>query len=468
MRPTILLLALALSACTRPTPPPNIILIFADDLGYGDLGTYGASGYTTPHLDRLAAEGVRLTNFYVSSPVCSASRAALLTGNYNKRIGISGALNPHNTHGINANEMTMAELLKQKDYATAAVGKWHLGHLPAFLPTNHGFDSYFGIPYSNDMSPDPKNNPRERARRWPPLPLVQDLETIEEEPDQSLLIQRYTEQAVSFIQDNADRPFFLYYAHTMPHVPLYPSADFAGSSEQGTYGDVIQEIDWSVGEIMRTLSENGLDENTLVIFTSDNGPWQVFGNHAGECGPLRGRKGTTFECGIRVPFIARWPEHLHENSVSDAYAMTIDLLPTFAGLTGTKLPEHHIDGKDIWPVLTHATEESPHEALFFYYGRQLQAIRSGNWKLHLPHTYRVVDQVGADGFPGTYTFPETGLELYDLSLDIAESNDVAAEHPEVVTYLSGLADSVRAVLGDGPMGIEGVEVRPAGSIEQQK
>ena len=460
---TVLILFLALTACTPQGPEsPNIVIIFADDLAYADVGVYGATEIKTPHIDTLAREGVRLTSFYVSSPVCSASRAALLTGNYHRRVGISGALNPHSTHGISTSEMTFAELLKQKAYATAAVGKWHLGHLPAFLPTNHGFDSYFGIPYSNDMSPDPKNNPRERARQWPPLPLVQDLETIEEEPDQSQLIQRYTESAVSFIESNAGRPFFLYFAHTMPHVPLYPSAAFAGTSEQGTYGDVIQEIDWSVGEVMRALESTGIADNTLVIFTSDNGPWRVFGNHAGDCGPLRGRKGTVWECGIRVPFIARWPGHIKPNSVSDAYAMTIDLMPTIAGITGTTLPDHRIDGKDIWPVLTLSDPESPHEALFFYYSRQLQAIRAGNWKMILPHSYRLVDEYGSDGMPGTYVFPETELALYNLSTDIAESNDVASEHPEVVAHLSGLADSIRTALGDRELDIDGNEVRPAG------
>ncbi|MFK7847939.1 MAG: sulfatase-like hydrolase/transferase, partial [Rhodothermales bacterium] len=296
----------------------------------------------------------------------------------------------------------------------------------------------------------------------PPLPLVRDLETIEEEPDQSLITRRYTQEAVSFIEANAGQPFFLYYADSMPHVPIYASEDFAGSSEQGLYGDVIQEIDWSVGEVLNAVKKAGIDDNTLVVFTSDNGPWKVFGNHGGDCGGLRGRKGSTWECGIRVPFIARWPGNIPEAGHSDAYAMTIDLLPTIASLTQTTLPEHPIDGKNIWPLFTSPEAQTPHEALFFYYARQLQAIRYQNWKLHLPHSYRKVDQAGADGMPGTYTHPKTGLELYDLANDTAESENVAAQNPEIVAYLTGLADSVRTTLGDQVLEIKGTQVRPAG------
>lgn len=464
----LLFLSLILGSCAHSPEerPPNIVIIFTDDQGYGDVGVFGAKTIETPHLDRMAQEGVRLTNFYVSSAVCSASRAALLTGSYHRRVDIDGALTPHSTRGLHTREVTLAELLKQKDYATAAIGKWHLGHQAAFLPTAHGFDTYFGIPYSNDMSPDPNNNPRERARKWPPLPLVQDLETLELEPDQSHLTRRYTEAAVAFIEANQDRPFFLYLAHTMPHVPLYASASFMGTSAQGLYGDVIQEIDASVGDVLATLTRTGLDEETLVIFTSDNGPWKVFGNHSGDCGPLRGNKGTSWECGVRVPFIARWPGHLPENRVNDAYAMTIDLLPTIARLTETTLPAHPIDGKDIWPLLTLETAASPHEALFFYYARQLQAVRYNQWKLYFPHRYRHVDQIGADGIPGTYTHPNTDLKLYDLTTDLGETANVADAHPEVIAYLSQLADSVRQALGDRVLGIEGQEVRPAGLLEQ--
>lgn len=469
MKSVYVLLFLSLLLGSRATPyderPPNIIIIFTDDQGYGDVGIFGAEAIETPHLDRMAQEGVRLTNFYVSSAVCSASRAALLTGSYHRRVDIDGALTPHSTRGLHPREVTIAELLKQKAYATAAIGKWHLGHYPEFLPPAHGFDTYFGIPYSNDMSPDPNNNPRERARKWPPLPLVHHLETIELEPDQSHLTHRYTEAAVAFIEANQNRPFFLYLAHTMPHVPLYASSPFIGTSAQGLYGDVIQEIDASVGEVLAALKRTGLDEQTLVIFTSDNGPWKVFGNHSGDCGPLRGNKGTSWECGVRVPFIARWPGQVPAGQINDAYAMTIDMLPTIARLTETTLPTHPIDGKDIWPLLTLETTASPHEALFFYYARQLQAIRYNHWKLHFPHRYRQVEQVGADGMPGTYIHPNIDLALYDLATDIGESVNVANQHPAVVAYLSQLADSVRQALGDKVLGIEGQGVRPAGTLE---
>ena len=462
-----LLLGLVGWRCTgdRTQQLPNIVIIFADDLGYSDVGTFGAEGFATPNLDAMAAAGVRLTDFYVSSPVCSASRAALLTGSYHRRVGISGALNPHSPIGIARNEMTLAELLKQAGYATAAVGKWHLGHHPEFLPVHHGFDRYFGIPYSNDMSPDPKNNPRERARKWPPLPLIRNETVIETEPDQSRLIERYTAEALSFIREHHGRPFFLYYAHTMPHVPLYASASYLGTSAQGLYGDVVQEIDASVGAIMGELERQGLIDNTLVIFTSDNGPWKVFGNHGGSCRPLRGSKGTVWEGGIRVPFIARWPGRIPAGALVDTPAMTIDMLPTIAYLTGTKLPEHPIDGVNIWQLLAGTPiDAEPHDVLFFYYQRQLQAMRAGRWKLHFPHTYRQVDRAGADGMPGTYIYPTTGLELYDLHADVAESVDVADEHPDVVRRLSAMAERMRKKLGDELSAYDGVEVRPPDTV----
>jgi arylsulfatase A-like enzyme len=450
---------------TEEVRSPNIIIIFTDDQGYSDVGSFGARGLQTPNLDGMAREGIRLTSFYVSSPVCSASRAALLTGCYHRRVGIHGALNPQATIGLNPKETTVAELAREKGYATAMVGKWHLGHHPVFLPVNHGFDQYFGLPYSNDMSPDPKNNPRERARRWPPIPLIRDLQAIEYEPDQSQLTKRYTETAVAFIEANKEKPFLLYLAHTMPHVPLYASTGFQGKSARGLYGDVIEEIDWSVGEIMSTIKKHQLDESTLIIFTSDNGPWKVFGNHGGTCEPLRGSKGTTWEGGIRVPLIARWPGRIPAAEVCDEPAMTIDILPTIAGLLGADLPEHKIDGEDIWPLLTdQSNARSPHEALFFYYHRELQAMRAGKWKLLFPHEYRHVQQPGADGMPGSYVYPSTGLALYDLDADLGESQNLAGTHPEVIERLSLLADQIRIELGDGLAKQAGMGIRPAGSL----
>jgi arylsulfatase A-like enzyme len=418
-----------------PSELPNIILIFTDDQGYADVGCFGAKGFETPNLDRLAGEGVRFTDFHSAQPVCSASRAALLTGCYPNRIGIQGALGPKSTVGIHENEVTIAELLKQRDYATAIYGKWHLGHHPQFLPIRHGFDDYFGLPYSNDMwpkHPDPSHN-------FPPLPLIEGGRAIEENPDQSNLTTWYTDRAVKFIEANKDRPFFLYVPHSMPHVPLFVSEKFKGKSEQGMYGDVIMEIDWSVGQIVSTVNRFGLDEKTLIVFTSDNGPWLSYGDHAGSALPLREGKGTTWDGGHREPTIMRWPGRIPAGSVCKEPAMTIDILPTIARLTGTTLPEHEIDGLDIWPLISGTPDaKSPHDALYFYWLEELQAVRSGNWKLHYPHTYRTLNgrPGGTGGIPADYDQVETGLALYDLEHDISEERNVAENHPDIVRGLS--------------------------------
>ncbi len=444
---------------------PNIVIMFADDMGYGDLGSYGAKGYTTPNLDRMAKEGVRFTDFYVSQPVCSASRAALMTGCYSNRVDIQGALSPKANFGLSRDEMTIAEVVKQKGYATAIFGKWHLGHHEKFLPKAQGFDEYYGLPYSNDMSPMPQNNPSPNAaKNYPPLPLIEGTQTIETEPDQSKLTTAYTERAVSFIKRNKEKPFFLYVPHAMVHVPLYVSDKFKGKTERGLYGDVMEEVDWSMGEILKTLKEEGLDENTLVIFTSDNGPWSIFGNHAGSAGPLRESKGTCYEGGVREPFIARWPGKIPAGRVCGEPCMTIDLLPTIAKLTGAALPPKPIDGKNIWPLLAgEAGAVSPHESLFFYYGNnELQGMRSGKWKLIFPHSCRSVEGVtlGADGKMGVYGQRKTGLELYDLSMDIGEKTDLAARHPEVVMKLQRMAEAMRQDLGDSLTKTKGSGVRP--------
>ena len=329
-----------------------MVLIFTDDQGYGDTGAYGAFDFETPNLDKLAHEGVRFTHFYSAQAVCSASRAGLLTGCYPNRIGVSGAYFPQSKVGINPMEVTIAELLKQKDYATAIYGKWHLGHLEPFLPLQHGFDEYYGIPYSNDMWPvtyegKPTEPGHWKHDRYPPLPLIEGNEqvaTVDDLGDQDNLTTRYTEKAVDFIRRNKDKPFFLYLPHSMPHVPLGVSEKFRGKSRQGMYGDVIMEIDWSVGQIVKTLEEFNLTDNTIVIFTSDNGPWLNYGNHAGSTGGLREGKGTSFEGGQRVPAIIKWPGVAPEGEVIDRMASTIDILPTLAEITGTKLPDHKIDG----------------------------------------------------------------------------------------------------------------------------
>jgi arylsulfatase A-like enzyme len=459
---TVALLALVPTSTSAADRPPNFVIILADDLGYGDLGCNGARGIATPHLDRMAREGVRLTDFYVAQPVCSASRAALLTGCYPNRIGILGALNPSSKHGISDTEKTIAEVLKPRGYATAVYGKWHLGHHPRFLPARHGFDDYFGLPYSNDMWP------KHPEARFPPLPLIAGEKIMGHDPDQSQLTTWYTEHAVEFIAKNKERPFFLYLAHSMPHVPLHVSAKFRGKSERGLYGDVIEEIDWSVGQVLGALKEHGLDERTLVLFTSDNGPWLSYGDHAGSAGPLREGKMTTWEGGTRMPCIVRWPGKVPAGLVCREPAMTIDILPTLAGLAGAELPRHKIDGKDIWPLLSGKPgARCPHEALYFYWDRHLQAVRSGQWKLHLPHKYRTLagKPGGTGGKPVPLVEASTPLALYDLAKDIGETTNVAADHPEVVERLQGLAEKMREELGDSATKQEGKGTRPPGRID---
>jgi arylsulfatase A len=450
-----LALAVSLSSSAAAEPKerlPNLVIIFTDDQGYADVGVYGAKGFQTPNLDRMAKEGIRFTDFYVAQAVCSASRAALLTGCYPNRIGIGGALGPRNTHGLHENEMTLAELVKQRNYATAMYGKWHLGHHPQFLPPRHGFDEYFGIPYSNDMWP---HHPEAAPGTYPPLPLFEGETIVNPEVtprDQEQFTTRFTERAVQFIERNKERPFFLYVAHPQPHVPLFVSEQFKGKSERGLYGDVIMEIDWSVGQILGALKKHGLDEQTLVIFASDNGPWLSYGDHGGSAGALREGKGTSWEGGKSVPCIMRWPGKIPPVLECREPAMTIDLLPTVARLIGAKLPDHTIDGKDIWPLISgEPGAKSPHEAYWFYFGNnQLQALRSGKWKIYFPHTYRTLAgrPGGTDGVPVKYSQAQSGLELYDLETDRSETANVAADHPEVVKRLQKLAEQPRRELGD--------------------
>lgn len=464
---SFLWLGFAASVAVAATPSqPNVVIIYTDDQGYADLSVQGAKGFKTPNLDRMAAEGRRFTNFYAAAPVCSASRAAILTGCYPTRVGIIGALPPKSKSGLNPEETTIAEVLKAKGYATALFGKWHLGDHPDLLPVKQGFDEYLGLPYSNDMWPD---NPDAGNRNWPVLPLIEnDHFTIPaiNAADQATLTTRYAEASVNFIRKNKATPFLLCVAPSMPHVPLYVSDKFKGKSEKGLYGDVIEELDWAVGEILSTLKAEGLDENTLVLFTSDNGPWSVYGNHAGSAEPLRDAKGTCWEGGIRVPFIARWPGKIPAGTVSPEPLCNIDFLPTIAQICGAKLPERKIDGKDIWPVLSGAKDaKSPHEALYFYYGNnELQAMRSGPWKLMLPHQYRFVDKVGNDGARGTYIGKKCGTELYNLEADPSESNDLAAKEPEVLARLLALAAKERTELGDALTKAPGTERRPPGRV----
>lgn len=469
--PLLVLLAPSAAARSADSPrPPNVIIVFADDQGYSDLGCFGAKGFSTPNIDRIAREGIRFTDFHVAQPVCSASRTALLTGCYPNRLGIHGALNPASRHGIHAEETTIGEVAKSKGYATGAIGKWHLGHLPPFLPTKHGFDSYLGLPYSNDMWPF---HPEAKKGTYPPLPLVDGEKVLNPNvtaADQAKLTTQYAERAVSFIEANKDRPFLLYLAHTMPHVPLYVSDKFKGKTARGTYGDVIEEIDWSVGEILKALDKHNLAKDTLILYTSDNGPWLSYGNHSGSAAPLREGKGTVWEGGVRVPFVARWPGVIPAGSVCDEPAMTIDLLPTVAKIIGADLPKRSIDGKDIGPLLrAEKGAKSPHEAYFFYYkSNELQAVRSGKWKLMLPHTYRTMEgqAPGKDGTPGRYTnVVIESPELYDLDADVGETKNVAEANPEVVKKLLALAERMRGDLGDSLTARQGDGVREPGRVK---
>jgi arylsulfatase A-like enzyme len=443
--------------------PPNFVLIYCDDLGYGDIGPFGAKGYATPNLDRLAAEGMKFTDFQVAAAVCSASRVALLTGCYPQRVSILGALGPAAKHGIHDDEVLLPEILKGRGYATAIFGKWHLGHHPQFLPTRHGFDRYFGLPYSNDMWPKHPTN-----KSFPRLPLIDGERIIEHDPDQTQLTTWYTERAVQFIEQHRAEPFFVYLPHSMPHVPLFVSDKFRGETENGLFGDVIAEIDWSVGQILQSLKKHGMDENTLVLFTSDNGPWLSYGNHCGNAGPLREGKGTTWEGGHRVPCVARWPGKIPAGTTCDELASTIDVLPTFAKLAGSETPQDRIiDGRDISPLLFgEAGAKSPHEAFYYYWDNGLEAVRSGKWKLHLPHAYRTLaGPDGKDGQPGEYKQAKTDLALYNLAEDIGETQDVAAANPAIVKKLLAQAESARDDLGDSLTKRQGKNRRPAGQLK---
>lgn len=455
---------------------PNVVIIFTDDQGYADVGCYGAKGFTTPNLDRMAEEGMRFTSFYVSQAVCSASRASLLTGCYAERVSIRGALSPWSENGLHPDEETIAELLKKKGYTTAIFGKWHLGHHKEFLPLQHGFDEYFGLPYSNDMwpvdysgRPLTDGDPGEKAVKlfYPVLSLIDGNEKAAEIlnlDDQATLTTLYTERAVHFIDINKDRPFFLYVPHSMAHVPLGVSDKFKGESQQGMYGDVIMEIDWSVGEILKALKRYDLEEDTLVIFTSDNGPWLNYGDHAGSAYPLREAKGTAWEGGVRVPCIMRWPGGIPAGTICDKIASTIDILPTLAAIVGAPLPNNEIDGVNILPLMKGAENANPRDHYFFYYGKALRAVRKGRWKLYFPHGFNSYSGVvpGTDGYPGPYNFAQTGLELYDLERDVGETLDVAAQNPDIVKELQALAEKAREDLGDSLTERIGKKVRPGG------
>jgi arylsulfatase len=462
---------LGLSACglVRRDRPPNIVIILADDLGYGDLGCYGAADIETPNLDRLAAEGLRFTDFSVPQAVCSASRAALLTGCYPNRVSVLHALMPWAENGLSAEEETIADLLHARGYACGVFGKWHLGHHPEFLPLRHGFDEYFGLPYSNDMWPVgfdgvPVGPDDPKARYpWPPLidgdRKIGEVRTL---ADQDRLTGLYTDRAVRFIEKHRREPFFLYLPHSMPHVPLGVSPRFRGRSRRGPYGDVIMEIDASVGRLLGALREAGLERRTLVVFLSDNGPWLNFGDHGGSAGPLREGKGTEWEGGVRVPCLMRWPGRIRPGAECRELAASMDILPTVAGIAGARLPRRPIDGLDLRPLLFGETASSPRRELYYYYGTELHAVRRGRWKLHVPHGYPSYEgqAPGRDGFPGKTARRETGYALYDLRNDVGERTNLVELYPDVAAELMALADKARADLGDGEK--PGPGVRPGG------
>ena len=460
----LLSLALAGSASMCAAQPINFVLINLDDAGYGDFSYNGAYGYQTPNIDRLASQGVRFTHFLAGQPISGASRGGLLTGCYPNRIGFAGAPGPDSDCGIHEDEMTLGELLKQKDYQTAIFGKWHLGCQEQFLPLQNGFDEYYGLPYSNDMWP---NHPQQGTIfNFPDLPTFDGNKIVGYNTDQSKFTTDYTERSVAFIRKNRNKPFFLYLAHSMPHVPLAVSDKFKGKSEQGLYGDVMMELDWSVGEILKTLRELGLEENTLVVLTSDNGPWIAYGNHAGSTGGLREAKATTFDGGNRIPCIMYWKGHTIPGTTCNRLASNIDLFPTFAEISGAPLPSRKIDGVSLLPLIEGEKDACPRKSFVYYLNKNdLEAITDGEFKLIFPHTspsYRAYVP-GNDGQPGTMsTLKIQKCELYDLRRDPGERYDVFTLYPERAAELMRLADEVRKDLGDNLQRIKGTGRREIG------
>ncbi len=441
---------------------PNVVLINCDDLGYGDLGCYGSTRNKTPTIDRLAAEGIRFDSFYQGSPVCSPSRAALLTGCYPPRIGFGSfdgfpVLFPGHSVGLPPTEISMATMLSNAGYRTQMIGKWHCGDQPDFLPTNHGFDHYFGLPYSNDMGR--QADPLGVFPEMPPLPLLFDDDVIEQQPDQASLTERYVVEAVKFMRSAKDDPFFLYLAHMYVHIPIYVQRRFSEQSENGRYGAAVESIDWATSVLLRELVTLGLEENTIVIFTSDNGslgdnvvPYGGDGEPLGASnGPLRGAKAHTWEGGMRVPGIVRWPRRIAPGRVSDEIVLSLDLYPTLAAVCGAEVPnDRTIDGRDVSSIWFDDTATSPHEVFLYYWMNDLEAVRVGPWKLH---------------------FAKRGLELcelYDLENDIGETTNLAAVHPDIVTQLNETASAARASLGDARLGVMGNDVRSIGRVDNPK
>ena len=454
-----LIILLVIFSCEKNNNSTNIIFILTDDLGYGDLSSYGSETIKTINIDKLAEDGVKLTSYYAAQPVCSASRAAILTGAYPNRIGIYNAFGPTSNSGINHDEYTLAEMLKDNGYKTGIFGKWHLGSIKEFFPTKHGFDEFYGILYSNDMwrwHPEyPEGYPQD-------LLLYRNETAIKEIVDQSNLTKDITTESINFIKKNKDQPFFLYVAHPQPHVPLFVSEDFTNITGKGLYADVVTEIDYSVGRIITYLEENDLSDNTILVFTSDNGPWLSYGDHSGSSGIYREGKGTTWEGGVRVPSIIKFPNGL-KPSIIDEPVMAIDWMPTFANITKSKLSQNKIDGKDIWPLLSGEVDQTPHKKLYFYYRvNELHSIRMNEWKIQFSRTYRSLNgrEGGKDGVPVKYDMNLIeNNELYNLSSDPEEKINVYDRFPEIAKKMEKLGEEARIELGDNLLGVKGIENR---------
>ncbi len=443
-----LLLAFTLISAVAAAKP-NVVILFVDDLGYADIGPYGATKQKTPNLDRMAKEGMKLTSFY-AAPVCSVSRAQMMTGCYGARVSVPGVFFPAQSNGLNPKETTIAEHLKKQGYATQIIGKWHLGDQPDFLPTRQGFDHYFGIPYSNDM----QKTATATGQKVVPLMRDDKVDELLTDEGQERIVERYTDEAVKFIRDSKDKPFLLYFPHNAVHTPIHPGKAFQGKSSNGRFGDWVEEMDWSVGRVLDTLRELKLAENTLVIFTSDNGPWLIKGSDGGSALPLRGGKGSTWEGGMREPTIAWWPGKIAPGSVCDAVAGTIDIMPTCVALAGGKVPsEPVIDGRDISPLLFGTSKESQREAHYYFSSYNLQAVRQGPWKLALSHQNDSLSQESPDD-------TKINPRLYNLDTEIGERTNLAEKHPEIVAKLQALANKMGAEIG----GNSPTARRPAGEV----
>jgi len=465
--PLLFIMIIIFFGCNKSKDiPPNIVFILTDDLAYADLSSYGSDFIDTPNLDKMADDGVKMTSYYAPQAVCSASRAAILSGCYPNRLGISGAFGPKSKRGINPDELLLSEMLQSNNYKTGIFGKWHLGDAEKFMPTNHGFDEFYGILFSNDMWPFHPERPQDFPND---LMLYKNDKPVQVLIDQSDLTKNITDESIRFIEENKNNQFFLYIAHPQPHVPLFASKEFQGSTGEGLFADVISEIDFSVGRVIEALEKNNLSENTIVVFTSDNGPWLSYGDHAGSSGIFREGKGTAWEGGQRVPCIIKYPKEIIPKTIIDEPVMGIDWMPTFSFLTGAKLSEKKIDGKNIWPLITQKEKKSPHQELYFYYRQnELHAVRSGDWKLYFPRTYRSLNgkQGGKDGMPVKYEYNQVKYnELYNLIDDPRELSNVYSENMEIAKKLEEIGERARNELGDKLTSREGVGVREIGMID---